>query len=76
MKFTREELAIIASNKVYIKSILEKKYDDIIAGLLLEQDPIRSEVKKLWAKECRDLIVALDNIGKGLIKQDNTNTGI
>ena len=64
MKLTPEELAIIGSNKIYIKSILEKKYDDIIASLLLEKDPIRSEVLKLWAKECKDLVIALDNLGK------------
>ena len=77
MILTKEEIAVIASNKIYIKSILEKKYEDIIASLLLEQDPIRSDVMKLWAKECRDLIVALDNIGKSLKKPNkDPNTGI
>jgi len=62
MKFTKEELAVIGSNKIYIASILKKKYDDIIASLLIEKDPIRSEVLKLWAKECTELIPALDNL--------------
>jgi len=75
MKFTREEIAVISGNKPYIKSILNKKYDDIIASLLLEKDPIRSEVLKLWAKECKDLVVALDNL-TDKPKQENTNTGI
>ena len=75
MKFTQEELAVIASNKIYIKSILNKKYDDIIANLILEKDPIRSEVMKLWAKECKDLITAMDNMGKP-IKEKDPHTGI
>jgi len=76
MIFTKEELAVIANDKVYIKSILNKKYDDIIAQLLLERDPIRSEVLKLWAKECRDLANALDNLGQIVKKEEGNKTGI
>lgn len=76
MRYTNEELAVIASNKIYIKSILNKKYDDIIAQLLLEQDPIRSEVLKLWAKECKEFIMALDNLGKPIQKDEGNKTGI
>ncbi len=76
MKFTEQELTIISNNKDIIKSILLKKYDDIIASLLLEKDAIRSEVLKLWAKECKDLTVALDNIGKKVDKVEGNQTGI
>lgn len=76
MKFTPQELTIISNNKDVIKSILNKKYDDIIAQLLLEKDPIRSEVLKLWAKECKDLTVALDNIGKKVEQPVGNQTGI
>ncbi|MCK9370834.1 hypothetical protein M0R04_13070 [Candidatus Dojkabacteria bacterium] len=76
MIFTNVELSIISNNKDVIKSILNKKYDDIIAQLLLEKDAIRSEVLKLWAKECKDLTVALDNIGKKVDKIEGNTTGI
>lgn len=74
MIFTQRELAIISSNKDVIKSILQKKYDDIIAQLLLEKDPIRSEVLKLWAKECKDLAGAMDNLGKKKEEKKDVNT--
>jgi hypothetical protein len=76
MKFTPQELTIISNNKDVIKSILLKKYDDIIAQLLLEKDAVRSEVLKLWAKECKDLTVALDNIGKKVETPIGNQTGI
>jgi len=76
MKFTEVEINFIGNGKPIIKGILEKKYEDIINVLLLEKDPIRTEVLKLWAKECKDLVIALDNIGKGVIKEKNINTGI
>jgi len=59
-----------------IKGILQKKYDDIIQDLLREHDAVRSEVLKLWAKECNDLIVALENIGKVVPKENKSHTGI
>lgn len=74
MIFTQRELAIIANNKDVVKSILQKKYDDIIATLLLEKDPVRSEVLKLWAKECKDLSGAMDNLGKKKEDKPDTNT--
>jgi len=76
MKFTQIELTIISNNKDVIKSILLKKYDDIIAQLLLEKDAVRSEVLKLWAKECKDLTIALDNIGKKVETPVGNQTGI
>ena len=76
MKFTPQELNIISSNKDVIKSILLKKYDDIIAQLLLQKDAVRSEVLKLWAKECKDLTIALDNIGKKIDQPVGNQTGI
>lgn len=77
MKFSPSELAFIGNNKPFIKSILEKKCEDIISELLLEQDSLRTEVLKLWAKECKDLVFALDNIGKKIIdKKDIPHSGI
>ena len=76
IKFTKEEIAFIAINKGYIKSICEKKYIDIVNALLLESDPTKSEVLKLWAKETKDLALVLDNYGKGAIKQETQHTGI
>jgi len=76
MKFSKLEIDFINNGKPIIKGILEKKYEDIINVLLLEKDPLRTEVLKLWAKECKDLVIALDNIGKGVIKEKNINTGI
>lgn len=76
MKFEPRELAIIGNNKDVLKGILAKKYEDIIASLLLERDPIRSEVLKLWAKECKDLTVALDNLGKKTEQIEGNTTGI
>lgn len=76
MKFEKSEIVFIANNKAQIKSILEKKYGDIINELLLEKDQTRSEVLKLWAKECKDLVNALENIGKVIPKEKTQNTGI
>jgi hypothetical protein len=77
MKFEKSEIQFIAINKIQIKTILEKKYMDIINELLLEKDSLKTEVLKLWAKECKDLVVALENIGKVVPKKENTNqTGI
>lgn len=76
MKFEKNELNFIGSNKGMIKGILQKKYDDIIQDLLREHDAVRSEVLKLWAKECNDLIVALENIGKVVPKENKSHTGI
>lgn len=76
MKFTEQELALISDNKIVIKSILERKYEDIISQLLLEKDPVRSEVLKLWAKECKDFIFGLDNLGKTIKKYEGNKTGI
>ena len=77
VKFSKEELAFIGINNPLIKGILDKKYEDIIAELLLEKESIRSEVLKLWAKETKDLIFALENIGKIKPKKENPpHTGI
>jgi hypothetical protein len=76
MIFNEREKSVITSNKDIVKSILEKKYDDIISQLLLEKDPIRSEVLKLWAKECKELAQAMGNIGNKKETKDINTTGI
>lgn len=76
MKFTQQELSVIGNNKDILKGILSKKYEDIIAGLLIERDPVRSEVLKLWAKECKDLTIALDNLSNKVEKNEGNITGI
>ena len=76
MKFSPEEIAFIASNRILIKGMLQKKYEDIIADLLLEKESLRTEVLKLWAKETKDLVVAMDSIGKVQPPENKPHTGI
>jgi len=61
MIFTDKEIEFFKSNKPVIKSILEKKLQDIISELIYEENNIKSEVLKLWAKEVKELITVLDN---------------
>jgi hypothetical protein len=75
-QFSKEEIAFIGMNKQYIKSICDKKYKDIIECLLVEKDPVKSEVLKLWAKECKEMVLVLDNYGKIVPKKETQHTGI
>lgn len=77
MKFSPEELSWIGQNKVYLKSILEKKYQDILTEMIYEEDDIKAKVLKRWARECKDLVSVLSNAGKIAPKQETQkNTGI
>jgi hypothetical protein len=61
MIFSQRELDFIQNNKPVIQSILEKKLQDILNELIVEKEPVRTEVLKLWARETKDLIIVLQN---------------
>lgn len=63
MIFTPKELDWIRTNREMIKSILDKKITDIVNSMIYEDDQARRETLRLWAKESKELIIALDNIG-------------
>ena len=47
IKFSKEQIDWINTNRDQIKKLLEDKYNDIISELLIEKDAVRSEVLKL-----------------------------
>jgi hypothetical protein len=75
MIFTKQELEFVKINKPVIQNILQKKLQDILDELLLEKDPIRTEVLKLWARETKDLVTVLQNF-KPLKDVKNPHSGI
>jgi hypothetical protein len=76
MIFTDKELEFIKFNKPVIQSVLSKKLEDILNELVYEEDPIKTSVLKLWAKEMKELIVVLDNFKPMKTNKEKPHTGI
>ena len=79
MKFTKEEIEFIKISKETIKSFLKKRLEDVFDGILYEKENQKVEVLRLWAKEIRELIIAVDNLTDNKPKKTEgkkNNTGI
>jgi hypothetical protein len=74
MKFTQEEIVFVKDNKVMIQGILDKKLTDILDDVMYSKDEEKVKVLRLWAREIKELILALDNLSK--VKKEKNDTGI
>ena len=74
MKLTPEEKQFFKDNKVIIQSILKKKLEDVLDDVMYNKDEEKVKVLRLWAREIKELGIALENLTD--VKTINKNTGI
>jgi len=77
MIFAPNEIEFIKRNKPVIQTILVKKLEDVLNDIIYEKDEDRVKVLRIWAKELKELNIALDNIMKAKSeKKKEKDTGI
>lgn len=74
MKFTQEEIVFVKDNNVMIRSMLDKKLTDVLDDVMYSKDEEKVKVLRVWAREIKELILAVDNLSK--VKKEKKDTGI
>lgn len=62
MKLTKDHIEWVKSNRIIILDLLNKRKEDYIRELILEEDEIKSKVMKMWIKELEAIIITINNL--------------